>query len=1255
MKKNSKDNNRLPSNRTPAPKGQDKVAPAAAGDQDQETNHLRVREVYFKPPLAIARVGGSDTPLESFFWTEDPTIHGGRRTTLQPAVTLEVIADGTVRPYFPGAIHFKDGGGLRPVAPFFELWVRLEGDKDDKLLTLDILEKLKVPLESVTYRIEVANRKAQRRTHRAADAFIARVEVAGNDHERKSLLGVSPYNAQEEPLVFADKPVPLGHFQVIRPTLGNALAVDLSALRVRFTPGRGEVYGPPAAVAGPASPLKQGDAHDPSTLRGRIHEIVPEKNRILNPKSRWCDYIMDQQDQMDPTPSDSYDGANVGENRSWGVVDDTCDGIIEATIVIAGKRLIARSRVVSSCPDFAPDRRPFVSFADNLADRDCDLLPEVNDGTIEQAEAEVADIFARVSEFASLVNLDATRNNSILANAGAEEVRGLPRVDDRTMTKEETKYANGKRSYERYADENVPLGTGSLRSTSDQGLPYADFARSQHLDLAQVDLLLNAMGSRPERFRNLLRPPYGRFRQLKPKPDRKPNPKFRDARPRTAGKVPRDTVHDMRMPPYMRDSDATALSLTWRQYYEIMALLDRLKRERKKIGLRMRPEGPLQRRRQKLLNWLRAGHPTPAEKSDPSPKIFGRNLTARAADWVRGNPVVTRPEDAVPNCFPGLEIDERNLDRRFFPGLVFEFVMWNDDPNKNGARLMYVDHHEDPDLRTDDEAMKEDPDEPPRERARRRAMREKLFNDINDAIPANDGNLGEQGTHWFLDKIEQGGGKPVQLTGLDGDVVWRLVRSLEATKVTIHLKRRDSKRGGKRIRTFEGWRRRFTDKMTGVISAAYQPGELLQSLCSPWQHDFRDCACHYWASNRPDVVYAEIPPGEALPGGLAKDPLRANERFDWMRADRSPQRAAGALVTMDENRPFQMDHFQINHAWQSLNVVIGDTEIGPVWVPLAPDDANPLVKPEDLVVELRKLAALEMALAFEYLYAMFSLRDPKELTDKENKRWPTLAGDLTEVRYFLLLTATSEMQHVRWVNEILWSLHKERVIEKFDPILVPAYWIPTGEKKDNKTADKYGNIVWKNMWKKDGTPVPRARALRPLTDEALQDFIAVEHPNGFLDQYYGRVVATLWREYKDLVGLAQRIVRDGMEHESRFAEMRLLLRIYGSDTPYLRDVKERTWAEVGDDTHKLFENIRNNLSTAYSAADRGQLPELGRHVATARSDMQKLLEKAEELAAKKVGLPFFEDFPEDKSLDIREASLFGPAKGERAGVPEPKE
>ena len=45
-------------------------------------------------------------------------------------------------------------------------------------------------------------------------------------------------------------------------------------------------------------------------------------------------------------------------------------------------------------------------------------------------------------------------------------------------------------------------------------------------------------------------------------------------------------------------------------------------------------------------------------------RIFPRNLTAHAATQIVGNPVTTRLESGVGNCFPGLEFDHRNLDRR---------------------------------------------------------------------------------------------------------------------------------------------------------------------------------------------------------------------------------------------------------------------------------------------------------------------------------------------------------------------------------------------------------------------------------------------------------------------------------------------------------------------------------------------------------------------------------------------------------------
>src|SRR5262249_36469407 len=147
-----------------------------------------------------------------------------------------------------------------------------------------------------------------------------------------------------------------------------------------------------------------------------------------------------------------------------------------------------------------------------------------------------------------------------------------------------------------------------------------------------------------------------------------------------------------------------------------------------------------------------------------------------------------------------------------------------------------------------------------------------------------------------------------------------------------------------------GWRRLYTDPRTGVLSLAYQPGELLMSLCSPWQHDFRDCACHYWAANRPDIVY-----GAALLGGGAEDTADPT-KIDWMRADRAPGAAGAVLSTVDANRPFAIDHFQINQAWQDLNIVLNGTEIGEVFVPPTLVHAPPFRSIRWLYAMLRYLA-----------------------------------------------------------------------------------------------------------------------------------------------------------------------------------------------------------------------------------------------------------------------------------------------------------
>jgi hypothetical protein len=545
--------------------------------------------VYFRPPLAIGRLGSSETPLECFEWATDVSIHGAHRTVIRPAVTLEVQSDGSLRPYLPNTIRFRDNGRFRPAAPFFELWARVVGDDGcttDQPLDLELLRKVGGSPANVEYWITVANRKAERRTQKASCAFIAHLEVSATDHAKKPLLGVSPHNSGEQPLVFRDRPIPLGHFQVIRPTEGHALGVDLSTLRVRFTPAKGEVYGPPTAISGPASPVPPGAHLAAQTLRGRIHEIVPEKNRILNPNTPWSSYVMDAPDQIDPQPSDSYDGVNVGDDVSWGVVDDTCDGIIQAQVVIDGVRHVASARILSSCPDFAPDRRHFYSLIDDLADRDLPVL-EINDANIEAIEDEVVDLFRRVFETVSLTSLDGTRAHGIgedLSRPGAQNFPGLPKIDQASMTREDVPFVD------QIPDllPGQPIDQVSLSVPHDK-LPYTSVARFVHAPLTDVDVLLDFLRDKRTHVERLIRPPYGRFRELAEDPGPEPNAAFRDTR------VLRDIMEDMRMPPYMRDSDETPLSLTWRQHRLLTDFLEYLSRA---------PDGPRRRRVRQLVERL---------------------------------------------------------------------------------------------------------------------------------------------------------------------------------------------------------------------------------------------------------------------------------------------------------------------------------------------------------------------------------------------------------------------------------------------------------------------------------------------------------------------------------------------------------------------------------------------------------------------------------------------------------------------------
>jgi hypothetical protein len=510
----------------------------------------KIEELFFLPPMAVARLGGSSVPLVSYTWLEDPSLHGAGLTVISPSVSLEVLADGAVRPFLPAAIQFRDGDKFRPVAPFLELWVRSNGTEQP--VTLQWMSENKAALSDIQYTVTAANRKAARRSGDAACAFSAQVKVAGDDHASHAMLA---FSTGTNPLVFPEKPIPLGHFQVIRPTPAAAMGVDLSALRVRFTPATGQVYGPPNLE-------KKRDPDNP--VQRNSYELVPRENGILNENAAWMHYNARGR-RDNPQPSDTYDGSgdNTPVNRSFGVVDDTCDVLLEANIKVGGKNFTAAARIFCGPPDYAPDRRPFCSLADELIDRD--PPPPETEEDLQSAVVRIGDLFQRVFETASLANLDSMRNSMLPGNSrGLQNFPGMPGVSlPDSMTKNDPEFDK-----EKLAELKGPRGA----------LVYSSLASQTHAPMADADDLALFLRTHADRVRHLIRPAYAHFKDLQQevRSDRRPDPRQRDPRNN------RDGLHDMRMPPYMRDSDASPLSLNRRQYEFLMQTLDRLQAEDKK-------------------------------------------------------------------------------------------------------------------------------------------------------------------------------------------------------------------------------------------------------------------------------------------------------------------------------------------------------------------------------------------------------------------------------------------------------------------------------------------------------------------------------------------------------------------------------------------------------------------------------------------------------------------------------------------------
>jgi len=721
-----------------------------------------IRELRILPPLVIGRLGSGEEPLDNFSIETDSNETLGYRKIV-PARTLHVddatgeISSASV----PASIEFKTKDGkIRPVAPFVEVWARVDEADHFVPLTTQLLRAEGLEPKDVRWKVTVENRKVERRTGHVEDRVSAATD-GFSDHDKKALHGHCPHFVSPESFV------DFGTVRYIKPNEAHP------EIRLRFTPARGLIYGPKL------TPQEIAELRAASGI-SNLHVVEKEELAVYDKKGGWWNFsIPAEVRNADPDFKEFYNetqppalfainlpapcwlNGNVAVSR--GFLDDACDGVVEVSLAVgAGAPLTARGRIVAAPPALVPDSLFVRSLADDLDQAIFGPdVPADEDAKVTQARAE--DIVRRAFETVRFLNVAVMNGNW---------VDGRDPLEIDTMPAEE--------AYDVWRMMR-PIFTPHAVDT------LAIVALHQRV-------YTSMRGGAAPWFPPLLR-----------RPDEVAD--FTDTGRR-------------KMPALMCGADGNYLALTHRQIDTIVKAAAR------------RIDAPLSDR---------------TIEADPEPaRLIPRNATARAAELhyvAGGNPVSSRPVMAIGNCTPGLEMDFRAVWRRVFTGIV---------------------------LREYDNLVMEIEDEKYRHLKYRRLMK------VEWPSPGD-----ESKRRSFLTQTTQIGPSPADpdaqsvvlsyqanpdgLAPLEwSNLLARLLRERAGQEVTCYFTSGDAKLGMERWDETQHYPseqmlvRPFFDGESALISQELaQPGELTQGLCSPWQNDYRECSCYYWASARPDFVNIE--------------------------------------------------------------------------------------------------------------------------------------------------------------------------------------------------------------------------------------------------------------------------------------------------------------------------------------------------------------------------------------------------------------
>ncbi len=272
------------------------------------------------------------------------------------------------------------------------------------------------------------------------------------------------------------------------------------------------------------------------------------------------------------------------------------------------------------------------------------------------------------------------------------------------------------------------------------------------------------------------------------------------------------------------------------------------------------------------------------------PALTPRNLTAQLEYAAAGNPASSRPSAAIANCCPGLEVDLRAVWRRIFKGIVLRewdnLVVATDEDVTDPVILGLVGCRL---LRVND------------------ALTMGTMVGPSPADPAEPVELSTIDNPYALAPLEWSNA----LAAVLHDNVGQTVRCY-FTKTASWYRQQPWTGKPEDYRMVDLEVRPLFEPGTAVLSGTMvKPGELTQGLCSPWQNDFRECSCYYWASARPDFV------------NVTPSPTGASAGDNWLQKERT-----GRYVPDDYVDERLIDYDDLFLSWERwLRFQIGGRDV----------------------------------------------------------------------------------------------------------------------------------------------------------------------------------------------------------------------------------------------------------------------------------------------------------------------------------------